>query len=111
MSNKYEEILSSEKSSGKMLNVGHGNFLRAKRIVAVLAAGSLPMKRLREKAGELNLLVDATHGRKTKSLIVTDSRHVFLSALSPSTLQERLNEGRQMLSTAQLELEDGEFVS
>ena len=111
MSNSYEEILKKEKSSGKMLNVGHGNYLKIKRIVAVLAAGSLPMKRYREKATSENLLVDATAGRKTKSIIVTDSRHIFLSALGPHTLQDRLNEGRQIGSLAQRELEEGEFVS
>lgn len=109
MSNSYQEI--PEKSSTKMLNLGHGNFVRAKRIVAVLTAGSLPMKRLRDKALERNLLVDATAGRKEKSLIVTDSEHIFLSALSPQTLQDRLHSGKDLFSQSQSELEDGEFVS
>jgi regulator of extracellular matrix RemA (YlzA/DUF370 family) len=91
--------------------VGHGNFIVADRVIAILESGSLPMKRLREKAVEENMLVDATAGRKTRSLIITDSRHVVLSALAPQTVQERLHEGKPWLSPAQLELEEGEFVS
>lgn len=109
MSNKYNAILGREKAPHSV-NVGHGNFLISDRIIAILESGSAPMKRLREKAGDENMLVDATAGRKTRSLVVTDSRHVILSALAPHTLQERLQEGKQM-SRAQLELEDGEFAS
>lgn len=109
MSNKYNAILGKEKSP-VTVNVGHGNFLLSDRIVAILESGSLPMKRLREKASDENMLVDATAGRKTRSLVVTDSRHVILSALAPHTLQERLHDGR-LMSKAQLELEDGEFAS
>ena len=99
------------------VNVGHGNFVLAERIVAILESGSLPMKRLRERAAEENMLVDATAGRKTRSVVVTDSRHVVLSALAPATLHERLQEmvgvgGRvSALSAAQREREEGEFVS
>ncbi len=109
MSNKDKGILNSEK--GRTLNIGHGNFLIVDRIVAILESGSLPMKRLREKAVEENCLIDSTAGRKTRSLIILDSTHVVLSALAPQTLQERLQEGRLWLSPAQLELEEGEFVS
>lgn len=122
MSNKQKGIfppLGSEREfrpterlyGGQAVNVGHGNFLLAERIVAILESGSLPMKRLREKAAEENMLVDATAGRKTRSIVVTDSRHVVLSALAPGTLQERLQEGRLLPSAAQRELEEGEFVS
>ena len=71
----------SWESPGTVVNVGHGNFVVAGRIIAILESGSLPSKRMREKATEDNLLVDATAGRKTRSLVVTDSRHVILSAL------------------------------
>ena len=97
--------------AGSTINVGHGNFLLVERIVAILESGSLPMKRLRERALEGNMLVDATAGRKTRSLIVTDSKHVILSALAPHTLQERLQEGRLWMTPAQLEVKEGEFVS
>lgn len=110
MSNKHEEI---EKAAapGKTLNIGHGNFLLIPRIVAILESGSLPMKRLRERALEKNLLVDATAGRKMRSLVVTDSHHVILSALGAQTLQERLHGTRHEIFKARPEWEEGEFVS
>src|SRR5262245_41714657 len=119
MSNKQKGIFSTlggerhpweRGQSSDAVNVGHGNFLLSSRIVAILESGSLPMKRLREKAAEENLLVDATAGRKTRSIVVTDSRHVVLSALAPGTLQERLETGRGHGTAAQRELEEGEFV-
>lgn len=110
MSNNTKGILGTG-SNGRTLNVGHGNFLLVDRIVAILESGSLPMKRLRERACEANHLVDATAGRKTRSILILDSDHVVLSALAPQTLQERLHEGRLWMSPAQLELEEGEFIS
>jgi extracellular matrix regulatory protein A len=109
MSNKPHELVG--RPAACMVNVGHGNFLVSNRVVAILESGSLPMKRLREKAAEQNLLVDATAGRKMRSLIVTDSKHVILSALAPQTMQERLQEGRGWLDRAQLEMREGEFIS
>jgi regulator of extracellular matrix RemA (YlzA/DUF370 family) len=108
MSNKSVGVLGKTPST---VNVGHGNFILSDRIVAILESGSLPMKRLRERAADENMLVDATAGRKTRSLIVTDSRHVVLSALAPQTLQERLQDGRVPLNPAQLEMREGEFIS
>lgn len=108
MSNKHNGLLGS---AGSTLNIGHGNFVLVSRVVAILESGPLPMKRIREKAVEENRLVDATAGRKTRSLVVTDSQHVILSALAPQTLQERLHEGRMWMTPAQLEMEEGEFVS
>src|SRR3954465_10573102 len=109
MSNKNGDIFGISRPG--VLNVGHGNYIIVTRIVAILESGSLPMKRMREKAAEGNLLVDATAGRKTRSLIVTDSKHVILSALAPQTVQERLQEGRLWMTPAELEREEGEFVS
>jgi regulator of extracellular matrix RemA (YlzA/DUF370 family) len=110
MSNKHNRILGAETRTDS-INVGHGNFILVNRIVAILESGSLPMKRLREKALEDNKLVDATAGRKTRSLVITDSGHVVLSALAPQTLQERVSERKPWLSAAQLELQTGEFFS
>lgn len=110
MSNKDNRIYWAKASRG-MLNLGHDNFVRAEKVVAVMEASSLPMKRLRDKAAQEDRLIDATAGRRTKAVIITDTQHVFLSALSPNTLQDRLV-GRENLSTqAQLELEEGEFAS
>lgn len=110
MSNKDNKI-SWAKSSQGMLNLGHENFVRSNRVVAVMEASSLPMKRLRDKASQEGRLVDATAGRRTKSVLITDTQHVFLSALSPHTLQDRLMEKEVFPDLAQLELEEGEFAS
>ena len=76
-----------------------------------MEASSLPMKRLRDKASQEGRLIDATAGRRTKSVLITDTQHVFLSALSPHTLQDRLVEKEQFPTLAQLEMEEGEFAS
>ena len=110
MSNKHVGIGDFRKKA-RMLNVGHGNFVAVKSIVTVVDSSSLPLKRLREKAGEQNRLVDATAGRKMRSMLVTDSGYVILSCLAAHTLSERLDTGRLEYSPSQLELEDGEFVS
>lgn len=74
----------------KLLNIGFGNYVVISRIVGIFSPNSSPMKRLREEAREDHRLIDATQGRKTRSIIVVDSNHVFLSALQPETLKQRL---------------------
>jgi len=74
----------------RMLNIGYGNLVLASRVVAVVAPGASPMRRLREEAAERNKLVDATQGRRTRSILVTDSDHVILSAINPETIAARL---------------------
>ena len=74
----------------KLLNVGYGNVVVAARVVAVVGPAAAPIRRLREEAGARGKLVDATQGRKTRSVIVTDSDHVVLSAVQPETLSARL---------------------
>ena len=73
------------------MNIGFGNTVISSRVVAIIMPGSAPMKRLREDARNAQRLVDATHGRKTRSIIVTDSNHVILSAVHAETLSLRLN--------------------
>jgi regulator of extracellular matrix RemA (YlzA/DUF370 family) len=73
-----------------LLNLGYGNLVVASRVVAVVSPQSAPMKRLREEASSRGKLVDATQGRRTRSIIVTDSDHVILSALNPDTIEARL---------------------
>lgn len=77
----------------QLLNIGYGNVVAAARVVAVVAPDSAPMKRLKDDARERGKLVDATQGRRTRSILVTDSDHVILSALSAETLAERLASG------------------
>lgn len=73
------------------LNVGFDNAVAAERVVAVVAAEPSPIKRLREAALRQRKLIDATNGRRTRAVIITDSDHVILSSLQPETLVERLN--------------------
>lgn len=77
----------------RLLNVGYGNLVLAGRIVAIVSPQAAPMKRLRQEAAGRGKLVDATQGRRTRSILVTDSDHVILSALNPDTLATRLGPG------------------
>ncbi len=73
-----------------MINIGYGNLVIASRVVAIVTPQSSPMRRLREEAGERGKLVDATQGRRTRSILVTDSDHIILSAINPETIAARL---------------------
>ena len=72
-----------------LLNIGFGNMVVADRIVAVVAPNSAPMKRLKDEAREDKHLLDATHGRRTRSIIILDSNHVVLSAIQAETISQR----------------------
>ncbi|WP_027180178.1 DUF370 domain-containing protein [Maridesulfovibrio bastinii] len=72
-----------------LLNIGFGNFVVSDRVVAIVNPSSSPMRRLREDARQDGRLVDATQGRKTRSIIVTDSNHVVLSAIQAETIGHR----------------------
>lgn len=74
----------------RLLNIGFGNVVLTSRIVAIVSPGSAPMKRMKEEAREKGKLVDATYGRKTRAVIVTDSDHIILSAINPHTAAMRL---------------------
>ena len=72
-----------------LLNIGFGNTVVAERIVTIISPNSAPIKRLKDEAKDNRYLVDATHGRKTRSIIITDSNHVILSAKQPETISQR----------------------
>lgn len=72
-----------------LLNIGFGSTVVAERIVAIVSPNSAPMKRLKDEAKEENRLIDATHGRRTRSMIVMDSNHVVLSAIQSETISQR----------------------
>jgi regulator of extracellular matrix RemA (YlzA/DUF370 family) len=74
----------------KLLNIGFGNTVVANRVVAIVNPSSAPMKRPREEAKNNSKLIDATQGRRTRSIIVTDSDHVILSAIQAETISQRL---------------------
>jgi regulator of extracellular matrix RemA (YlzA/DUF370 family) len=78
-----------------MLNIGYGNLVAAARVIAIVSPQSSPMRRLREEAGGRGKLVDATQGRRTRSILVTDSDHVILSAINPETIAARLEQGEE----------------
>jgi regulator of extracellular matrix RemA (YlzA/DUF370 family) len=75
-----------------LINIGFGNVVSASRVIAIVDPSSSPLKRLREEASERGKLVDATQGRKTRAIIVTDSDHVVLSALQVETVTQRFQE-------------------
>jgi hypothetical protein len=72
-----------------LVNVGFGNMVASAKVVAVVTPASAPMKRLREEARERGKLIDATEGRRTRSIIITDSDHIILSALQADTITQR----------------------
>ncbi len=76
-------------SSRALLNIGYGNFVMASRVITIVSPSAAPMKKLRDLASQTNKLVDATHGRRTRSIIVMDSDHVVLSAINPETIASR----------------------
>ena len=75
----------------KLINIGYGNVVVAERIVAVISPESAPVKRIITEAKEKGLAIDATYGRKTRSVIVCESEHVILSAVNVDVLVSRLN--------------------
>lgn len=74
----------------RLLNLGFGNVVRADRVVAIVTPSSAPMRRLRDEARVAGKLVDATQGRRTRAIVITDSDHVILSAIQAETVAHRL---------------------
>jgi hypothetical protein len=74
----------------KLVNIGFGNIVAANRIVAIVSPESAPIKRIIQEAREKGILIDATYGRRTRAVIITDSSHVILSAVQPETVANRL---------------------
>lgn len=73
----------------KLVNIGFGNVISSERVIAVIGSDSAPIKRIISEAKEDNRLIDATFGRRTRSVIVMDSDHVILSPVQPETIAER----------------------
>ena len=76
----------------KLINIGFGNMVSANRLVAIVSPESAPIKRIITGARERGSLIDATYGRRTSAVIITDSDHVILSAVQPETVANRLND-------------------
>ena len=79
----------------KPINIGFGNMVMRGRIVAIINPDSAPSKRLRDEAKMENRLIDATLGKKTKTLIITDSNHVIMSAINPETISLMIEKGEK----------------
>ena len=77
--------------SPKLVSIGFGNSVVSRRVVAIVSPGAAPIKRLRDEAREEKRLIDATQGRRTRSILVTDSNHVILSAIQPETIAQRFS--------------------
>ncbi len=76
----------------RLINIGLGNYVLGERVVLIVNPASSPMKRLREEARAEGRLVDATQGRKTRSIMVTDSNHIILSSIQPETIRQRFSQ-------------------
>lgn len=74
----------------QLINIGFGNVVSANRIITIVAPESAPIKRIIIEAREENKLIDATYGRRTRAVIITDSSHVILSAVQPETVGQRV---------------------
>lgn len=75
-----------------LVNIGFGNFVNSTRVITILSPDSAPVKRLKEEARVEKRLVDATYGRRTRAVIITDSNHVILSSIQPETIANRFTE-------------------
>jgi len=89
----------------KLINIGFGNMVSANRLVAIVSPESAPVKRIVQDARKRGLLIDATYGRRTRAVIITDSDHVILSAVQPETVANRLND-RDEVEEAEGELDE-----
>ena len=78
----------------KFIDLGFSNMILDERIVAIISPDSAPAKRIVSEAKDSSRIIDCTGGRRTKSIIVTDSDHVVISSLTPETLSEKLNESK-----------------
>jgi hypothetical protein len=76
----------------RLINIGFGNMVNADRLVAIVSPESAPIKRIIQDSKEKGTLIDATHGRRTRAVIITDSDHIILTYLQSETVANRLNE-------------------
>ena len=80
----------------KLINIGFGYKISAGRLIAIVSPESAPIKRMVQEARDRGVLVDATYGRRTRAVLITDSDHIILSALQPETVASRLGGREEM---------------
>lgn len=83
----------------KLINIGFGSMVAAMRVLAIMDPDSAPIKRVVQEARDRGMLIDASYGRKTKTVILMDTDHVILSALTPDVLSERWQDKEEREST------------
>lgn len=76
----------------KLINIGFGNMISAERLIAIVSPDSAPIKRVIQEARDRGSLIDATYGRRSRAVVITDSDHVILSAIQPETIAHRLEQ-------------------
>jgi regulator of extracellular matrix RemA (YlzA/DUF370 family) len=76
----------------KLVNIGYGNMVNSQKVVSVVSPDAAPIKRLIQDTRDAGKLIDASCGKKTRSVIIAESGHIILSALMPETIQSRLSE-------------------
>ncbi len=76
----------------RLINIGFGNMVNSSRLIAIVSPESAPIKRIVTEARDKGVLIDATYGRRTRAVLITDSDHVVLSAVQPETIANRFNE-------------------
>lgn len=79
----------------ELINIGFGNIAAANRIIAIVSPESAPIKRIIQEARDRGMLVDATYGRRTRAVVITDSDHVVLSAVQPETISQRVDDDNE----------------
>lgn len=81
----------------QLINIGFGNMVSSARVIAIVSPESAPIKRIVQDARDQGRLIDATYGRRTRAVIVTDSDHVILSAIQPETVAGRWNDNEEAI--------------
>ena len=79
----------------RLINIGFGNMVAAGRLVAIVSPESAPIKRIIQDAKDRGTLIDATYGRRTRAVLITDSEHVILSAVQPETVANRFEDDEE----------------
>ena len=90
----------------KLVNIGFGNMVSANRMIAIVSPESAPIKRMIQESKDEGNLIDATYGRKTRAVIVTDSGHIILSAIQPETVGNRFNGKEDGVEEEEIEATD-----
>ncbi|HLW46477.1 MAG TPA: DUF370 domain-containing protein [bacterium] len=91
----------------RLINIGFGNIVAASRIIAIVSPDSAPIKRIIQEARDKGILIDATYGRRTRAVVITDSGHVVLSAVQPETVAHRFT-SKEAVEDQDADVEDEE---